>query len=80
MLRRLFAPAEERNLSYQQIWGAGGDWVSGNMTWAGADVSQKSSMQISAVFACVRLLADTVSTLPADTYADRDGEWFHGTD
>ena len=40
MLRRLFAPAEERNLSYQQIWGAGGDWVSGNMTWAGADVSQ----------------------------------------
>ena len=74
MLRRLFAPAEERNLSYQQIWGAGGDWVSGNMTWAGADVSQKSSLQISAVFACVRLLADTVSTLPADTYADRDGE------
>jgi HK97 family phage portal protein len=38
------------------------------MTWSGADVSQKSSIQISAVFACVRLLADTVSTLPADTY------------
>lgn len=68
MLRRLFAPSEERSLSYQQIWGAGGDWVSGNMTWSGADVSQKSSLQISAVFACVRLLADTVSTLPADTY------------
>jgi HK97 family phage portal protein len=73
MLRRLFAPAEERSLSYQQIWGAGGDWVSGNMTWSGADVSQKSSIQISAVFACVRLLADTVSTLPADTYI-RDGD------
>ena len=73
MLRRLFAPVEERNLSYQQIWGAGGDWVSGNMTWSGADVSQKSSLQISAVFACVRLLADTVSTLPADTYV-RDGD------
>lgn len=73
MLRRLFAPAEERSLSYQQIWGAGGDWVSGNMTWSGADVSQKSSLQISAVFACVRLLADTVSTLPADTYT-RDGD------
>jgi HK97 family phage portal protein len=68
MLRRLLNPGQERNLSYQQIWGAGGDWVSGNMTWSGADVSQKSSIQISAVFACVRLLADTVSTLPADTY------------
>lgn len=73
MLRRLFSPSEERSLSYQQIWGAGGDWVSGNMTWSGADVSQKSSLQISAVFACVRLLADTVSTLPADTYT-RDGD------
>ena len=68
MLRRLLNSGQERNLSYQQIWGAGGDWVSGNMTWSGADVSQKSSIQISAVFACVRLLADTVSTLPADTY------------
>lgn len=68
MLRRLLNPGQERNLSYQQIWGAGGDWVSGNMTWSGADVSQRSSIQISAVFACVRLLADTVSTLPADTY------------
>lgn len=68
MLRRLFSSEDTRNLSYQQIWGAGGDWVSGNMTWSGADVSQRSSLQISAVFACVRLLADTVSTLPADTY------------
>lgn len=74
MLRRLFAQPEARSLSYQQIWGAGGDWVSGNMTWSGADVSQKSSLQISAVFACVRLLADTVSTLPADTYVRDGGE------
>jgi HK97 family phage portal protein len=73
MLRRLFSTGAERSLSYQQIWGAGGDWVSGNMTWSGADVSQKSSIQISAVFACVRLLADTVSTLPADTYV-RSGD------
>jgi HK97 family phage portal protein len=74
MLRRLFNPGQERSLSYQQIWGAGGDWVSGNMTWSGADVSQRSSIQISAVFACVRLLADTVSTLPADTYIRAEGE------
>lgn len=74
MFRRLFSSGEERSLSYQQIWGAGGDWVSGNMTWAGADVSQRSSLQVSAVFACVRLLSDTVSTLPAATYTRVDGE------
>ncbi|MGA0916685.1 MAG: phage portal protein [Ilumatobacteraceae bacterium] len=74
MFRRLFTQSEsERDLSYQQIWGAGGDWVSGNMTWAGADISQRSSLQLSAVYACVRLLADTISTLPADTYT-RSGD------
>jgi HK97 family phage portal protein len=41
-------------------------------TWAGATVDSDSAMRLSAVWACVRLLSDTVSTLPLDVY--RRGE------
>lgn len=67
MLRKLFA-GEARDLNYQQVWGSGADWVGSRQTWSGADISQRSSIQISAVFACIRLLSDAVATLPADTF------------
>lgn len=39
-------------------------------TWAlGAGVDTDKALRLSAVWACVRLLADTVSTLPLDVYA-----------
>jgi HK97 family phage portal protein len=41
-------------------------------TWAGATVDADAAMRLSAVWACVRLLSDTVSTLPVDVY--RKGE------
>jgi HK97 family phage portal protein len=74
MLSRLFTPrgSEERDLSYQQIWGSGVD-VSTLTTWSGSSISQQNSLQIGAVYACVRLLSDTISSLPADTYIRRDG-------
>ena len=74
MLNRLFTPreAEERDLSYQQIWGAGLD-VSTVSTWSGTSVSSANSLQIGAVYACVRLLSDTISALPVDTFIRRDG-------
>jgi HK97 family phage portal protein len=74
MLNRLFAPSrDERDLSYQQIWGSGID-VSTLTTWSGSSISQQNSLQIGAVYACVRLLSDTISSLPADTYIRRDGD------
>ncbi len=74
MLSNLFGgqPMEERNLSYQQVWGSGID-VSGFATWAGTVVNQKNALEIGAAYACVRLLSDTISTLPVDTFIRRDG-------
>jgi HK97 family phage portal protein len=74
MLGRLFGgqEVESRDLSYQQIWGAGLD-VSTLQTWAGTSVSINNATQIGAVYACTRLLADTISSLPVDTFIRRDG-------
>lgn len=74
MLGRLFAgqQLEARDLSYQSIWGAGLD-VSTMQTWAGTSVSQGNATQIGAVYACTRLLSDTISSLPVDTFIRRDG-------
>lgn len=58
---------EKRVLSYQSIWGA--DLLSGRVnTAAGVAVNMETAITLSAVFACVRLLADTVSTLPVGTF------------
>ena len=74
MLGRLFGgqQLESRDLSYQQIWGAGLD-VSTLQTWAGTSVSINNATQIGAVYACTRLLSDTISSLPIDTFIRRDG-------
>jgi HK97 family phage portal protein len=45
---------------------------SGTPTWAGVQVGADEAMRLSAVWACVRLLADSVSTLPVDVF--RRGE------
>ena len=73
MLGRLFGgQAEARDLSFQQVWGAGLD-VSTLTSWAGTSVSSQTATQIGAVYACTRLLSDTISSLPVDTFVRRDG-------
>src|SRR5262249_58931504 len=37
-------------------------------TWAGTTVGTDEAMRLAAVWSCIRLLADTVSTLPVDCY------------
>src|SRR5215203_4833948 len=46
----------------------------GTPTHAGVPVTTDQALRLSAVWACVRLLADAVSTLPLDVYrrGDRD--------
>jgi HK97 family phage portal protein len=74
MLANLFGErAESRNLSYQQVWGSGVD-VSGFSTWSGAVVNQQNSLQLGAVYACVRLLSDTIAALPTDTFVRLNGD------
>jgi HK97 family phage portal protein len=43
-------------------------------TWAGVPVGADQALRLSAVWACVRLLADSVSTLPVHTYRERERE------
>lgn len=68
-LRSLFG-VEERSYLPVDIPYSGGSWEAG-MVWNGAGstpVTVDQSMRLSAVFACLRLLSEAVSSLPLDTF------------
>ncbi|HEY7823372.1 MAG TPA: phage portal protein [Acidimicrobiia bacterium] len=70
MLNNLF----ERRGAYQTLFGSG--MLFEKPTAAGMTVNEDTSLRLSAVYACVRLISDTVSTLPYDQYVRRDGQRF----
>ncbi|CAB5218654.1 COG4695 Phage-related protein [uncultured Caudovirales phage] len=70
MLRNL-AGSENRSISFQTIWGAGD--LSSFETQAGSFIDYTTALSINSVWACVSLIADTISALPVDTYVRRDG-------
>ena len=73
MLSRLFNPrGEERAVSYQSLFAAGDAFQF--TTNAGTVVTQEDSLKIGTVYACVRLIADSISTLPVDTFIRVDGD------
>ncbi len=72
MLERLLARTEERALSFQTIWGAGDTYALS--TKAGTVVTQETAMRIGTVYACVRLISDSISTLPVGPYRKFQGE------
>ena len=53
----------------------GGQWLSNEMTSssAGVLVTQENATSIGAVYAAIKLYADTVAALPWDTYIRIDG-------
>jgi HK97 family phage portal protein len=66
MLADLFrrAPIEER--AQASFWG---DWGGTSMkTWSGTNVDAETSLQLLTVYGCVRLITDSIATLPIDTY------------
>lgn len=71
ILNRLF---EGRGISYQTIFETGDDIQFG--TTAGVKVDADTALTINAVFSAVSLIADTMSTLPLDTFIRRDGARF----
>jgi len=71
MLSKAFSRSEQRAISFQQVWGSGGFF--GQPTRAGVTINQDNSLRIATLYACVRLLSDTVSTLSADTYRRVNG-------
>jgi HK97 family phage portal protein len=75
VLSRIFNPGadsgEDRAISFQTIFGSGGDLMV--TTNAGVTMGQDESLKLATVYACVRLIADSISTLPVDTFVRRDG-------
>ena len=62
---------EERAISFQTIWGSGGDLEVS--TQSGVAVNSDTAFRINAVFSAVSLISDTIATLPLDAYIRRDG-------
>lgn len=71
MLNRLLTGGESRG-GFQQLWGSGALFA--RESSAGVTVTQDTALRMSAVYASVRLISDTISTLPLDQYIRRDGQ------
>jgi HK97 family phage portal protein len=73
MLGRIFQGApEERAVSYQTLFSTGASPAL--TTPAGVSVNEGNALRISTVYACVRLIADSISTLPVDAFFRFDGQ------
>lgn len=70
MLGRLL----ERRGAFQNLWASGALFERGSSS--GVAVNDDTALRLSAVYACIRLIADTISTLPVDQYIRRDGQRF----
>jgi HK97 family phage portal protein len=64
----------ERRGSYQTLFGSG--MLFERPAASGMNVTEETSLRLSAVYACVRLISDTISTLPYDQFVRRDGQRF----
>lgn len=70
--RLLGRDTEERAISFQTIWGSGGDLELG--TRSGVIINSETAFKINAVFSAVSLISDTIATLPVDSFIRRDGQ------
>ncbi len=61
-----------RSVSFQQVFGSGGAWVSGGPTHAGVPVGQDQALRLVAVHACVSLISESIAALPLGAFV-RDG-------
>ena len=73
MLGSLFGGSNEsRTMTFQEAW-LRDEWQ-GGPTWSGSTVDQTTALQIDTVYACVRLYADTISTLPIAPFQRVNGD------
>lgn len=75
LLDRLLSRAPEpetRDISANEAWAR--DIVSGNTTAAGVNVTQDNALNYVTVYACVRLIAESIASLPIDTFQKVKGE------
>jgi HK97 family phage portal protein len=62
---------EERAVSFQSLFALGDGYTF--TTNSGVYVTQEDSLKIGAVYSCVRLIADTIASLPVDSYIRQEG-------
>jgi len=62
----------ERRGAYQTLFGSG--MLFERPSSSGMTVNEDTSLRLSAVYACVRLISDTISTLPYDQFFRSDGQ------
>ena len=74
MLGKLFGGDEKRYVSTSSLFGTNVDDWYGMQTWAGTPIDQTTALTIDTVYACVRLYADTISTLPIAPFQRVNGE------
>ena len=73
MLGRLLRPAyESRAITYQSLFLS--DQLFDRQSLAGVVMNQNAAMKIGVVYSAVRLIADTIATLPLDVYFRQDGQ------
>ena len=72
LLDRSGSSRERRDISYQDYFGRALDLETGNTT-AGIKVDDDSALRLAAVWSCVRVLAETIASLPVHAY-HRDGD------
>lgn len=65
---------EQRALTFESVWGHDREWEGWAKTSSGASVTVESAMRVSAMWRCVNLLMDDVSTQPVDV-VDTDGSY-----
>ncbi len=66
-----FLGKEDRAVSFQTVWGSGGDIEIGSQS--STIVNSDTAFRINAVFSAVSLISDTIATLPVDAYIRRHG-------
>jgi len=67
VLNNLFTPSEKRAITFQKLFEIGDPAMTGG-TRAGVRITQDNAIKIAPVFAAVRLIADSISTLPMDAF------------
>ena len=73
MIRRLLGGRTERRaLSFQDVWGRGLDMTTARTT-SGETVTYDTALTLSSVYAAIRLLSDSVSTLDLDVLYKSQG-------
>lgn len=72
LLGRLFQPSEQRAVYSDDVWGSGGS--PGGSTSSGVPVSNAGSLRLISVWACVRLIAESIASLPTDAYVRKGGQ------